>query len=173
MTRFGLRKKRREQNWRCIGHDPRLTPRQRNAGKAAHIKVILLDKKAENLDDAVKFAREDLLERMKEKVPENGTYLYPDTKIDDAKDEAIRKAEPPKTLGNLDGRVLRLQVANTPDRIRFVVLGVALLPQGIVVIDCDCDNTRKSEDDPRRPDRDFWEPEFMAVLASVGRAKSR
>ena len=155
-----------------LGHDPRLSVRARNAGKAAHLKVILLDKKAENLDEAMKLAREDLLERMKEKDTENGTYLYPETKIDEAKDEATRKTEAPKLLGTLEGRVLRLQAVNTADRSRFVVLGVAVLLEGVLVLECDCDHARKSEDDPRRPDRDFWEPEFMAVLDSVRPAKA-
>jgi hypothetical protein len=141
------------------GYDPRLAETDKHASKAATATVVVLGKASE-LAAAVKLAREDLLERQKQ-IKEENTYLYPETAVDNAPAESIRKDKADDKVGAFEGKLLRLQVTNTPKRIRYVVLGVVNRPEGVLAVQCECAYDQ----------RDFWEQEFLPLLANLGPVK--
>jgi hypothetical protein len=151
-----------------LGNDPRLGETQRHESKRAIVLVLMLDKAA-NLDEAIKKAEADLLERQKQK--DGDGYLYPDTMILDARDDSISKSgKVEDRVGAFEGRILRKEVKNTDARIRHVVLGVVPRPEGVLVISCECNNDPEiREKDPEF--RDYWDQEFTALLKKVGPKK--
>lgn len=130
--------------------DPKATVR---AASSTTAQVVILEDKPKELPDAIATARAFLLERLKGKS-EGGEYTYPNTKVDFVQDKTLRSIDDPIGKGMAKGQVLKLLVENDKDRYRFVVLRVMNLPQGVVVLWMECDNRF----------RDYWDPEFMALL---------
>src|SRR5205807_894862 len=90
-------------------------------------------------------AKAHLLEREKE--------VYPDSTLQDVppSGEAVTDK-----VGAAAGQVLTVQVVNTPERKRFVVLGVVPRPDGVLVIQAECDDNRRLQ----------WEGEFRRLIGS-------
>jgi hypothetical protein len=100
-------------------------------------------------------ARAYVLESQKD--PDRGGY--PKTTLQPIKNKAGEAQDHDADLGDLRGRLTKLQMANTEDRERFVVLGVVPRPEKgrLLVVWCECDWAM----------RDYWEPEFVILLNSL------
>jgi hypothetical protein len=118
--------------------------------------VVLDDMKPSDLAGAVQAAKDFLLEREKDKR-EGGDYTYPETKIDFVQDKTLRNINDPIGKGLTEGQVQKLLVANDKERHRYVVLRIVNHPQGVVMVWLECDNRL----------RDYWDPEFMALLETL------
>ena len=132
--------------------DPKATVK---AVSSATAQVVILDDKPRELPDAIKTARQFLLDREKDKR-EGGDFTYPNTKIDFVQDKTLHNIDEPIGKGLAKGQVQKLLVENDKDRYRYVVLRIMNHPEGIVMIWLECDNRY----------RDYWDPEFMAILES-------
>ncbi|HEY1379096.1 MAG TPA: hypothetical protein VGF55_20005 [Gemmataceae bacterium] len=96
--------------------------------------------------DPAERAKAHLLERQKE--------VYEATTLTDV--PASDAAAPADKVGSEPGKVLTLRVKNTPDRERFVVLGVVARPDGPLMLWAECDFARRS----------IWEADFRTLIAS-------
>ncbi len=94
--------------------------------------------------DALQEAKDHLLKREQE--------TYPQTRLDE-----VPPADTGAPTEAFPGKVVGLKVSNTPDRVRFVLLGAAPQAGGAVVLWAECDFGR----------RGFWEPEFRRLFASL------
>jgi hypothetical protein len=140
-----------------VGTYPGEPKSQVKASSSATAQVVILDdKKGVGLGDAVKAARDYLLERQKDKR-DGGDYTYPNTKIDLVQDKSIRNIDDPFGAGLVQGQVQKLLVENDQARYRYVVLRVVNHAQGVVVVWLECDNRY----------RDYWDPELMALLETL------
>lgn len=92
-----------------------------------------------------------------QKDPDRGNY--PQTTLKTIKNKAGEEQDQESDLGKLHGWLVKLQMTNTEDRERFVVLGVVPRPgKGrLLVVWCECDWAV----------RDYWEPEFATLLNSL------
>jgi hypothetical protein len=150
-----------------IGHEPSAKPKvgdpddpapigpepgHRHAGRAATLQVLLLPRE-EDLKAAVKAAHAYVLRRQQAPDGEN----YPKTTMAPLKDKSGAEEDRDTDIGDVRGHLTRLQVKNTEDRERYVVLGIVNRPEGVVVLMFDCNWTR----------RDFWEQEFTPLLKTL------
>jgi hypothetical protein len=142
-----------------LGHDPRLSKTEQHESKAARARVFVLNTMATNLDAAVEDAKKDMLERQKK---DGDKELYPDSKYEEAPNESIKARlakDAPGKVGALEGKIVRLQVTNTPRRERFVMLGVARVGGKFVLVECECMYAPEQ--------RDFWEQEFQQLMSRL------
>jgi hypothetical protein len=98
-------------------------------------------------------------ERAKAQLLEREKEVYPDSSVRD-----VPPAGEPvtNTVGSATGQVLTVEVTNRPERKRFVVLGVVPSPDGVLVIQAECDDNR----------RRLWEGEFRRLIGSFKLTKS-
>jgi hypothetical protein len=90
-------------------------------------------------------AKAHLLEREKEVYPDSTLQNVPPS------GEAVTDK-----VGSASGQVVTVQVVNTPERKRFAVLGVVPRPDGVLVIQAECDDNRRPQ----------WEGEFRRLIGS-------
>ncbi len=127
------------------------------AGTSATAQVIVLDDlPSATLPDAIKAAKDFVLEREKDKR-DTGDYTYPNTKMDLVQDKTLRLIDDPYGKGMGAGQVQKYVVENDKDRYRYVVLRIVNHPLGVMVLWLECDNRY----------RDYWDSEFMALLESL------
>jgi hypothetical protein len=124
-------------------------PGHRHAGRAATVQVLVLPREAD-LKAAVKAAQVYILNRQQAPDGEN----YPRTTMTLIKDKEGAEEDHDVDVGTVRGHVSKLQVKNTDDRERYVVLGIVNRPEGVVVLMFECNWTR----------RDFWDQEFTPLL---------
>jgi hypothetical protein len=123
-----------------------------NASKVASAQVLVLPAAAGKA--AGELAREYVLASQKD--PDRGNY--PQTTVKPIKNKSGEEQDRDADLGKLHGRLTKLQMANTEDRERFVVLGAVPRDKGrVLVVWCECDWAV----------RDYWEPEFATLLNSL------
>jgi hypothetical protein len=132
-----------------LGNDPTQKP---YAGRAATLQVLVLPPQPD-LASAARAAREHLLKRQRDPEGEG----YPGTKITTVKDRAGADIDRDEKIGGFPGRLSKLRVTNDESRERYVVLGVVNRPEDVLALVGDCDWNR----------RDFWDREFMPLLASL------
>ncbi len=126
--------------------------RDRHAGRAAVAQVLILDAASRKSEGEV--AHGYVLAAQQD--PERGNY--PKTTLSSVKDRSGAEEDRDTDFGELRGRLLKLRMANTPDRERFVVLGVVTRPAGrLVAVWCECDWSV----------RDYWDQEFATLLNSM------
>lgn len=130
--------------------------RERYAGKIAVAQMLVLDRAAD-LKAAGNEARAYVLAAQAD--PERGNY--PKTTLTTLKDKAGVDMDRDVEFGTLRGRLTKLQMTNTEDRERFVVLAAVNRPKGLLVVWCECDWSL----------RDYWEQEFSALLNSISPLK--
>jgi hypothetical protein len=138
-----------------LGNDPTAKP---YAGKAATLQVLVLPPQPD-LKAAARAAREHLLRRQQDPEGEG----YPGTTIATVKDRAGAEMDQDEKIGAFPGRLSKLRVTNDASRERYVVLGVVNRPEGMLALVGDCDWNR----------RDFWDHEFMPLLAGLRPVKGR
>jgi hypothetical protein len=140
-----------------IGTYPGEPKTQVKASTSATAQVVVLDDKPNaTLVDAIKTARDFLLEREKDKR-EGGDFTYPNTKIDFVQDKTLHNIDDPIGKGLGAGQVQKLLVENEKDRLRYVVLRIVNHPSGTVMLWLECDNRF----------RDYWDAEFMELLGTL------
>jgi hypothetical protein len=121
-----------------------------HAGKTALFFAFVLPK-ADSLQAAVAAARAQLAKRMEDEGHAKVTY-------EAIKEKGGAEADRDTDLGALRGHLTKLQVLGPDDGFeRYMVLGVAQRAEGTLMLLGDCEWSR----------RDFWEPEFAAILASL------
>jgi hypothetical protein len=126
--------------------------RDRHAGKVAIVQVLVLD--SAGAESAGAKARAYVLESQKD--PARGNY--PKTTLTTIKAKSGDELDNDVKLGTCPGRLVKLRMANTEDRERFVVLGAVPRPKGqLLVIWCECDWSL----------RDYWDQEFGTLLNSL------
>jgi hypothetical protein len=132
-----------------LGHEP---GEGRLAGKAATVQVLVLPKQPD-LKTAQEAARNRLLEQQRQEG-------YAETTIE----LLAEKSGLPGRLGDIGatrGYIVRMHVRNTESRERYLVLAVVREPEQVLVIQCQCAWSR----------RDYWDPEFRALLESFRLAR--
>jgi hypothetical protein len=115
--------------------------------KRATFQILVLPKQA-NLKAAVAAAR-DYLKKREE-------ALYSQTKLQPIKDKSGADSDRATDIGNEPGHLSKLDVHNTDDLQRFMVLAIVNRPDGVLVLVGECLWER----------RDFWDQEFTSLLKS-------
>jgi hypothetical protein len=145
-----------------LGDDPKQDKKTGNAGLAGTrgtVKVLKLPGKTTDLKAAAAQTRAFLMERQKE----DG---YADTKITVVEDKNGPKDGPADIGAGRDsahGWMARLDVRNTDSRELYVQLATVLLPDGILLIQCECQWQR----------RGYWEQEFAVLLSTFRLEKGK
>jgi hypothetical protein len=111
--------------------------------------VVLVLPKQDDLQAAVKAARDHVLAQEKK--------LYPDCTVEDADARTPAEGRPPDRVGNKDGRIVKLHVKNTDALERFVYLAVVHQPDQVLAIQCECDWRRKV----------YWEVNFNQLVREL------
>jgi hypothetical protein len=124
---------------------------KRHAGNAAHFLVLVLPHAAD-LKAAVAAARAHLDRHLKDQG-------YEKPLITEVKEKGNRVADGDTDLGTIPGHLSKLQatVEDSASYNRFLILGVAARPEGVLVLLGDCDWNR----------RDYWEQEFLPLLNTL------
>jgi hypothetical protein len=140
-------------DWVLTGSDPK-DKDIKSAGLKATVQALALDK-ADDLKAADKAARDHVLELMKEKQSSGTEYNYPNATMDVVTDKSLlHNADNDCDVGAFRGHVVKLEVKQTPELKRYVVLAVVKMDDGVLAVVCDCAWDR----------RDFWEQEFTPLL---------
>jgi hypothetical protein len=131
-------------------HEPE-TGGKLHASKAAHFLVLVLPRAAD-LKAAVAAARAHLVKHI-----EDQGYEKPLAAVVKEKGGALADRDTP--LGSVPGHLTKLQVTleDSDTYNRYVILGVAARPDGVLMLLGECDWNR----------RDFWEQEFLPLLGSL------
>ena len=122
--------------------------RKTHSSKRATFQLLVLPKQ-ENLQAAVAAARAYVLTREKAE--------YPKTTSQPIKDKNGGEVDRATDSGNEHGHLSKLDVQNTEDLRRFLVLAVVNRPEGVLLLVGDCLWER----------RDFWDQEFTPLLKSL------
>src|SRR6185437_459917 len=123
--------------------------RKTYSSKRATFQMLVLPKQA-NLKAASDAAREYVKKREE--------ALYSQTKLESIKDKKSgTEIDRDTDIGNERGHLSKLDVRNTDDLQRFMVLAVVNRPDSVLVLVGDCLWER----------RDFWDQEFMSLLKSL------
>jgi hypothetical protein len=133
-------------------HDREADPSaKRHAGKTAHFLVLVLPR-APDLKSAVAAARAYLVKRLVEQG--NDKPL-----LTEVKEKGNRVADTDTDLGTIPGHLTKLQVTleDSDSYNRFMILGVAARPDGVLVFLGECDYNRRA----------FWEQEFLPLLHAL------
>jgi hypothetical protein len=142
------------------GHDPKEKPGgdASRAGKAAHLRVVVLDKQSD-LKAAAEAARKHLIARQ----VDAGVALKPeDVQLLPAAAGKGDKANKPADVGAFKGHLSKNRMNITGGTLdRFLVIAAVPLGDKVVAVYGDCDWKR----------RDYWEQEFNALLATFRKAK--
>jgi hypothetical protein len=115
--------------------------------RMARVLVLVLQRHAD-LPEAVKAARAHVTAQQRDQYPE--TTLDVILGADGSRDRD-------DMVGEVRGHVLKLHVKNTKVRERFLVLAVVQVPEGDLVIQCECDWKRRS----------LWEADFKQLLSTL------
>jgi hypothetical protein len=115
--------------------------------KRATFQILVLPKQA-NLKAAIAAAR-DYVKKREE-------ALYSQTKLQPIKDKSGADSDRTTDIGNEPGHLSKLDVRNTDDLQRFMVLAIVNRPDGVLVLVGECLWER----------RDFWDQEFTSLLKS-------
>jgi hypothetical protein len=143
------------------GHDPKEEKEgdASNAGKAAHLRVVVLDKQPDP-KAAAEAARKHLIARQ----VDAGVALKPeDVQLMPAAGGKGDKANKPAEIGTFKkGHLSKNRMNITGGTLdRFLVIAAVALGDKVVAVYGDCDWKR----------RDYWEQEFNALLATFRKAK--
>jgi hypothetical protein len=133
-------------------HDREADPGgKRHAGKTAHFLVLVLPRTAD-LKSAVTAARAYLVKRLAEQG-------YDKPLITEGKEKGNRVADADTDLGTIPGHLTKLQVTleDSDSYNRFIILGVAARPDGVLMFLGECDYNRRA----------FWEQEFLPLLQTL------
>ncbi len=126
--------------------------RDRHAGRVAIAQVLVLENSGPK--SIGETARDYVLEAAKDAARGN----YANTTLSPIKDKAGEEQDRDADIGKLHGRLIKLKMANTEDRVRYVVLGVVPAPgDRSAVIWCECDWSV----------REYWDQEFGVLLTSL------
>jgi hypothetical protein len=130
--------------------------REKHAGKVAIVQLIVLPDPGR--DQRAKAAMAHILDGQKD--PERGNF--PKTTLTFITDKNGEEQDRQINFGQLRGRLLKLRMANTEDRVRFVAMGLVNRPgDKLLLIYCECDWAL----------RDYWDLEFTNLLSSFKAAK--
>ncbi len=131
-----------------VGHEPEPPGGRTLASKKAVLQALVLDK-APDLKAAAAAAQAHLLKRQQQEAGgDNAAKVSAEPTTD--KGGGSRDAD----VGDVRGHVSRLHVQSDDGLDRYVLLGVVNRPEGVVVLQFECE----------WPRRDFWEQEFRALL---------
>ena len=142
------------------GHDPKeeREGEASKAGKAAHLRVVELEKQAD-IKAAAAAARKQLIDRQ---VAIGVVQKPEDVQLMPAAGGKGDRASKPADIGTFKGHLSKSRMSVTGGTLdRFVVIAAVQLADKVVAVYGDCDWKR----------REYWEQEFNALLASFRQGK--